>query len=85
MGSLESDLILMEDDAGVAYPNNVAVSQHLAAYFVTVHRSAVGRTEVVGGCGVAVELNVQVPPRNSLVEQLQIGVGAAADDVAAGA
>ena len=46
-------------------------------------RGAVGRAEVVGGREVAVELDVDVPARDALVQQLQIGLRAASDDVAA--
>ena len=78
-------LRLMEDQSGVADAHHVAVAQQLAADLVAVHRRSVRRAEVVGGGEVAVELDVEVAAGDALVEQLQVGVGAAADDVAADA
>jgi hypothetical protein len=63
--------------------DDVSVPQDLTPDLVPVDRRAVRRAEVVHGGEVPVELDVQVPPGNALVQQLKIGVGSAADDVAA--
>src|SRR4051812_18724232 len=76
--------LLVEHDARVPDPDHVSVAEQLAADLVPVHRAAVGGAQVVRGRDVAVVLDVEVSPRDALVEQLQVGVGAPADDVAPG-
>src|SRR4051812_11212245 len=78
-----SRALLVEHDARVPHPDDVAVAEQLAADLVAVDGGAVRRAEVVGGGEVAVVLDVDMPAGDALVEQLQVAVGAAADDVAA--
>src|SRR5579875_1743856 len=74
-------VLLVEHHAGVAEAQHVAVVEHVAADLVAVDGGAVGRAEVVDGRAAAVVLDVQMPPGHALVEQLQVGLGTAADEI----
>ena len=78
-----SSAVLLEDQAGVADPDHIPMLQLLALDAVAVDRRSIGRAEVVGDRTSLGDVDIQVTARDTLVDQLQIGLRAAAHDVAA--
>ena len=76
--------VLPVDQYRVPDPDHVAVDQRLPADPPAVDERAVGGAEVLDGGGAAVEDDVDVLAADPGVGQPDVGLGAAADDVAAG-
>src|SRR4051794_20173270 len=79
-----SRAVLPVDQHGVADADHVAVREGLAGDPPAVDQRAVGRAEVLADRRAAVEHDVDVLAADAGVGQPDVGLGAAADDVAAG-
>src|SRR3712207_3601242 len=79
-----SRAVLPVDQHRVADPDDVAVGEGLAADPAAVDQGAVRGAEVLDGGGAALEDDVDVLAADPGVGQPDVGLGAAADDVAAG-
>src|SRR3954471_16134922 len=84
VGQAESLAVLPVDQYRVTDADHVAVDQRLPADPPSVHQGAVGGPEVLHHGGAAVEDDVDVLAADAGVGQPDAGLGAPADDVAAG-